>query len=378
VTRRLLYGVAAPVIAAVVSLAVASVALLLSGHSAIETFRTMWSYLDSADSVVSIINTAVPYFVAGVAVAIGFKMSLFNIGADGQYRLAALVAAAAGAAVSLPAPVHVSFILVIAMAVGGAYAAIAGLLKAYRGVNEVVSTIMLNFIATGVTAFLLAEYFRDEATASLVAETKTLPSSAWIPPLNHLLEVFGYHLPEGTVLQGFLPFAIVIGVLFYVVIWRTRFGFELRTTGFNPAAALAAGVNPKTMILKAIVLSGVTAGLIGMAPLLCDPELHKYSDTFPTAIGLTGIAIALLGRNSPVGIAVAALVWATLERAGQALPPIGVPQEIVQILQGSLLLSAVIAFEVVRRFADAAAVRDAARASARAAPRTAHPAGATA
>jgi simple sugar transport system permease protein len=101
--------------------------------------------------------------------------------------------------------------------------------------------------------------------------------------------------------------------------------------------------------------------MIGMGPLLGDPQLHKYSDTFPTAIGFTGIAVALLGRNSPSGIAIAAVVFASLERAGQSLPPIGVPQEIVQILLGTLLLSAVIAFEVVRRYAAAAAVRDAAR-----------------
>jgi ABC-type uncharacterized transport system permease subunit len=356
---RILYALAAPVIAAVLALIVSSITLLLSGHSPIETYQTMWEYLDSADSVVNIINRAVPYYIAGVAVAIGFKMGLFNIGADGQYRLAALIAAAAGAAVSLPAPIHVTFILVVAILVGGAWAAIAGILKATRGVNEVVSTIMLNFIATGISAFLLAEYFRDN-NASLVAQTEPLPPSAWIPSLNSLLQTFGYHLPPGTILQGFLVGAIIVGILFYVVVWRSRFGFELRTTGVNPAAARAAGVNPKTMILKTIVLSGMVAGLIGMAPLLCDPQLHKYADTFPTAIGFTGIAIALLGRNNPAGIAAAALVWAALERGGQALPPIGVPQEIVKILQGTLLLTAVIAFEVVRRFASAAQVREAA------------------
>jgi simple sugar transport system permease protein len=356
---RIFYALAAPVIAAVLAIVVSSIALLIAGHSPVETFQTMWQYLDSADSLVNIINRAVPYYIAGVAVAIGFKMGLFNIGADGQYRLAALIAAAAGAAVSLPAPIHVVFILLVAVTVGGAWAAVAGILKVTRGVNEVVSTIMLNFIATGISAFLLAEYFRDN-NASLVAQTTPLPRSAWVPSLNRLLATFGYHLPQGTILQGFLIGAIIVGIGYYVVLWRSRFGFELRTTGVNPAAARSAGVNPKAMILKTIVLSGMVAGLIGMAPLLCDPELHKYADTFPTAIGFTGIAIALLGRNSPGGIAVAAFVWAALERAGQALPPIGVPQEIVKILQGTLLLTAVIAFEVVRRFASAAQVREAA------------------
>ena len=357
--KRIGYALAAPVIAALVAIVVSSVVLLISGHSPVTAFQTMWEYVDSADSVVNIINRAVPYYVAGVAVAIGFKMNLFNIGTDGQYRLAALFAAAAGAAVTLPAPIHVGFTLLVAMAVGGAYAAIAGILKVTRGVNEVVSTIMLNFIATGISAFLLIEYFRD-TSQNLTTQTKPLPSSGQLPALNRLLEVFGYHLSSGTVLQGFLPFAIVIGVLYYVVVWRTRFGFELRATGLNPRAASASGVNAKAMILKAIVLSGVVAGLIGMGPLLADAGLHNYGDTFPTAIGFTGISIALLGRNSPVGIALAALVWATLERAGQSLSPVGIPQEIVQILAGTLLLSAVIAFEVVGRLARASAVREAA------------------
>jgi simple sugar transport system permease protein len=357
--KRIGYALAAPVIAATVAIVVSSIVLLISGHSPVTAFQTMWEYVDSADSVVNIINRAVPYYVAGVAVAIGFKMNLFNIGTDGQYRLAALFAAAAGAAVTLPAPIHVAFILLVAMAVGGAYAAIAGILKVARGVNEVVSTIMLNFIATGITAFLLIEYFRDTSD-NLVTQTKPLPASGQLPALNRLLEVFGYHLSSGTVLQGFLPFAIVIGILYYVVVWRTRFGFELRSTGLNPRAAAASGVNAKAMVLKAIVLSGVVAGLIGMGPLLADPGLHRYGDTFPTIIGFTGISIALLGRNSPVGIALAALVWATLERAGQALSPVGIPQEIVQILEGTLLLSAVIAFEVVGRLARASAVREAA------------------
>jgi simple sugar transport system permease protein len=376
VRSRIVYALAAPVVAAVLAVAVASIALLLSGHSPVETFQTMWQYLDSADSVVAIINRAVPYYVAAVAVAIAFKMSLFNIGVDGQYRLAALLAAAAGAAVSLPAPLHVGVIFLVAISVGAAYAAIAGILKVWRGVNEVVSTIMLNFIATGISAFLVAEYFRNPK-ASLVAETRPIPPSGVLPPLNRLLEVFSYHLPTGTVLQGFLPFAVVIGILYYVVVWRTRFGFELRTTGVNPAAAVASGVNHKLMILKTIMISGAVAGLIGLGPLLADPQLHKYGDTFPTAIGFTGISVALLGRNNPGGIAIAAIVWATLERAGQSLPPIGVPQEIVQILQGTLLLTAVIAFEVVRRFAAAAAVRDAARTLARSAP-SREPAGAVA
>ncbi len=355
---RLATGLAAPAIALVVALAVSSLALLVSGSSPVTAFRAMATYIDSLDSVINIVNRAVPYYVAGVAVAIGFKMNLFNIGVDGQYRLAALLAAAVGAAVDLPPVLHVTLIMVVAMVVGGSYAAIAGVLKVTRGVNEVVSTIMLNFIATGLSAYLLTTYLQDDAASGLVSGTPELPRSGQLPSLNRLVEAIGIDLPRNAVLRGFLPFAIVIGILFYLVIYRTRFGFELRTSGLNPAAATSSGVNPKAMVMKTIILSGMCAGLIGMGPLLTD--LHKYADQFPFQLGFTGIAVALLGRNNPAGIAVAAVVWATIERASQALNPVGIPQEIGRILQGSLLLSAVIAFEVVRRAAAAAAVKEAA------------------
>ena len=352
----------APIAAAVVAIAVSSVALLLSGNSPVEAFREMWKTIDSTESVVLIINRAVPYYVAGVAVAIGFKMNLFNIGANGQYLLAALFAAWVGAEVDLPAPLHVALIFVVAIVVGGAWAAIAGVLKVTRNVNEVISTIMLNYIATGITAFLLAEAFRDEENGGLVAQTKLLPESARLPSLNRLVELTGFHLGEGVRLLGFLPFAIAIGIGYHLLLNRSRFGYELRLSGTNPAAARAAGVNPKTMVLKTIVLSGAVAGLIGMHSLLADPQFYKYGDQFPKLIGFTGLSLALLGRNHPTGIAAAALVWATIERATQRLSTLGIPQEIGVILQGSFLLAAVVAYEVVKRRNDAATAAAAARA----------------
>jgi ABC-type uncharacterized transport system permease subunit len=317
----------------------------------------MWSTIDSTESVVLIVNRAVPYYVAGVAVAIGFKMNLFNIGAAGQYQLAALLAAATGAAVSLWPPLHVGLIFVVAITVGAAYAAIAGILKVWRGVNEVISTIMLNFIAIGISAFLLAEPLRNDLGGNIAA-TKTIPKSAQLPDLDRLFHGLGVHFPTGVHLRGFLPFAILLGVGYWVLLNRSRFGFNLRVSGANAPAARTAGVNPKRMILITIIISGAIAGLIGLGPLLT--EQFNYGDQFPKSIGFTGIAIALLGRNHPVGIAAAALVWATIERATQPLSTIGIPQEIGVILQGSFLLAAVIAYEVVKRWTDTAEARAAA------------------
>ncbi len=359
--RKLTGALTAPIIAGAVAIIASSIALVISGNSPVTAFREMWMTIDSTESVVVIINSAVPFYVAGVAVAIGFQMNLFNIGANGQYQLGALFAAAAGAAVSLPAPLHVAFVLLVAVVVAGLWAAIAGLLKVYRNVNEVISTIMLNYVAVGLSAFLVSEYFRNN-DVKLVAETKKLPASAQLPALNRLLEVFGLNLGDGVVLQGFLPIAIVLGIGYYLLLYRARFGFELRLSGLNPAAATTAGVKPRAMILKTIVLSGCIAGLIGMSDLLADPQYHKYGDQFPKTLGFTGLALALLGRNHPGGIAAAAIVWATIERATQRLSLIGIPQEIGTILQGSFLLAAVIVYEVIRRRNNEQTAREASRA----------------
>jgi general nucleoside transport system permease protein len=348
--RRLAYALAAPVAAAALSLIIASLALWVSGHSPGTAFRAMGSYVWTRESLVTIINKAVPYYISAVAVAIGFRMGLFNIGTDGQYRLAALLAGAAGAAVRFPALIHVAFIILVALAVGAAYAAIPGVLKVTRGVNEVIATIMLNSIATGIISYLvITKAFRDPKE-KLLAETKPIPKSGHIPDL--------LHFKGGTPLRGWLIAAVLIGIFFYVLLFRTRFGYEVRASGINPAASLTSGVNPKAMVVKTIMLSGAIAAMAGMGPLLT--EQFAYGDLFPTALGFTGIGIALLGRNHPAGIAVGAFVWAGIERATQNLSKVNAPQEISQILIGTLLMSAVIAYEVTRRRAEAAAIREAA------------------
>ena len=353
----------APLIAAGAAILVSALALVLSGNDPIAAFREMWKTIDSTQSVVLIINTSVPYYIAGVAVAIGFKMNLFNIGSNGQYLLAALVAGWAGAEVSLPPLLHVPFVFLVAIAVGGTWALIAAILNVTRNVNVVVATIMLNYIAIGLAAFLLSEVFRDEENGGLVAQTKVMPASAQLPSLNRVIELFGFNFAPGVELFGFLPFAIALGIAFYILLNRSRFGYDLRLSGMNPDAALAAGVNPKRMVLITLFMSGAVAGMIGLPFLLSDPSFLKYGDAFPTTIGFTGLGIALLGRNNPVGIAAAAIVWATIERATQRLGPLGIPPEIGRIMQGSFLLAAVIAYEVVRRRNDAAAVARAAAAT---------------
>jgi ABC-type uncharacterized transport system permease subunit len=345
--RRILLAAAAPLLALLFALTVSGLALRLNGNEPVGLFREMLDYGTTGPSLVSTVNRAVPYFLSGLAVAIGFRMALFNIGVEGQYRLAALIAAWLGAQVSLPAPLHVLFILLVAMTVGAGWAGVAGALRVTRGVSEVISTIMLNAIAVGVSAYLLADYLRDDAAGGNVLRTEELADSARIPDLNPALEAVGVDPPPGPGVYGFTVLAVVVGVVFHVVIQRTRFGFDLRATGLNPFAARASGVDADRMVLSAMLLSGAVAGLVGMPFLLGDSG--SYGLDFPTGVGFTGIAVALLGRNRPVGIALGALLFGFLERSSQVLQRFEVPQEISVLMQGSILLSVVIAYEVVRR-----------------------------
>ena len=364
--RGVLLAVAAPVVAGVFALLVSSIALLASGNPPLEVYAKMLEDGTELRSILITINNAVPLYLAGVAVAIGFRMALFNIGVEGQYSLAALLAASAGAAVQLPLVLHIGFVLLVAMSVGAAWAGVAAVLKVTRGVSEVISTILLNVIAAGIAAWLLAEHLQERVEGSNNTTTPELPASARFPTLDPLVRALGLEPPQGTRLGGFLVVAIAVGIGYWVLINRSRFGFEMKAAGTNPWAAMASGVNTRRATVVTLLLSGGVAGLVGMAQIL--GTSFSYSLTFTAGLGFTGIGVALLGRNSPIGIAFAALLFAFLERSSSTLQFIDVPTEIYVIMQGSIVLSVVVAYEAVRRVAATQAERAVRRATDKDAP----------
>ncbi|MFQ5948292.1 MAG: ABC transporter permease [Acidimicrobiia bacterium] len=360
--RRLLLNLAAPVGAVAFALAVSSIFLVVSGNSPIDAYTEMASFGSRVDSLVSATNRAIPLYFSAMAVAIGFKMGLFNIGVEGQYRIAVIIAAAVGGAVALPGVLHIALIMLVAMAVGSVWAGIAGVLKVKRGVHEVISTIMLNFIATGLGAYLLATYLRQEnPPGDLIIKTAEIPKSGQFPSLNPLLEAVGLD-PGRSELHGFVIIAVLAGIGYHLVVQRTRFGYDLRATGINPGAAQAGGVDPGAMVIKTMLLGGAVAGLVGMSLLL--GFFHRYTLDFPTFLGFSGITVALLGRNHPVGMALGALLFGWLERSAQILDLKGIPKEIVTIILGIVVLSVVIAYEIARRRIETVEVREAAAAAA--------------
>ena len=349
--HTLLTSVLPAVIAVVVALFVLAVVLLLLRVDPVKALTALFDFGESrraeANQLRVWVNRTVPLFLAGLAVSIGFRMNLFNIGVEGQYAIAAAVAAGVGGVLVLPAPLGILVILLAAMATGAAYAAIPAVLKVTRGVNEVITTIMLNSIAVGIIAYLLRGPFRDPGLSQDANNaTRQLPESSWFPGIANPFGWLGMDTPSRPV-GGFLVLAILAGVAVWFLIERTRFGFSLRSAGRNGSAAEVGGVPARRLTVQAMLLSGAVAGLVGMPQIL--GETHNFSIDFVYGFGFSGIAVALLGRNNPVGIALAAILFAFLDRSGPSLQNVGIPPSVTVITQGVIVLTVVIVNEMARR-----------------------------
>jgi ABC-type uncharacterized transport system permease subunit len=350
-TRRFALSVLSGVVALAAALVILAVVLTVLGVDPFKAVAALFNFGETpraqSNQIRAWINRSIPLFLAGLAVSVGFRMNLFNIGVEGQYRVAALFAAWAGAAVTLPKPIHLSYIIVVAMLSGAAYAAIPAVLKVTRGVNEVITTIMLNSIAIALTAWLVrGPAVRADLPDNTNPSTEPLPESGRLPGFTWIFDLFGLEPPSRPV-NGFLWVAIAIGVILAVVLRSSRFGFSLRASGLNLTAAAAGGIPARRMVVQAMLLSGALAGLIGLPQVL--GEVYVFGDTFTAGLGFAGIAVALLGRNSPAGIAVAAILFAFLDRAGPSLQREGIPPSVVVITQGVIVLTVVIVNEVGTR-----------------------------
>ncbi len=356
---RLVAGALAPVMAPVLALLAAIVitsgVVVFVGASPVDFWEVMLSW-PSNRNVLTVLNQASMIFLSGAAAAIGFRMNLFNIGVEGQYRVASYVAAAFAGGAFLPGALNIVVSILLAMVAGAAWAAIPAILKVTRGVSEVISTIMLNAIAVFLVGYLLSNYGERAGDGRRTT------------PLDEASMLAGFALFEDKdgSLWTLSLLAVVVGLLFWFVINRTRFGFDLRATGMNESAAVASGVSVKRMVVTAMMLSGAVAGLIWLPNLFAETASGNYfsSSVFQSNLGFTGIAVALLGRNNPIGIALGSLLFAFLGVQSTQLEFAGVDvsNDVVLLTQGVIVLTIVIAYEVVGRWraaADQRAVRTA-------------------
>jgi ABC-type uncharacterized transport system permease subunit len=344
--QRLGYTALSSIGAVAIAFLLGGLLLQLTGHDALSVYGQMFQYGTQPTQLLDAAKRAGPLILSGCAVAIGFKMNLFNIGVEGQYRVAMLAAAVVGSSLILPGPLQILLILLTAMLAGAAWAWIPAVLKVRRGVNEVISTIMLNAIAVGFTAFLYNSYFRFEKVdstgrTSLDVKTKPLPENGWIGSLVS---------SENGSLSWYFVLALVVAVLVWLMIFRTTFGFQLRSSGLNPVAAQTAGIDSRKMIVRSMMISGAIAGLVGMQALMVDE--HSYRPGLAAGLGFTGIAVALLGRNHPGGIVVAALLFGFLQASSGILQIQDVPNSIVDIIQGIVVLTVVVVNGLVGRWLD--------------------------
>lgn len=339
--RRFSISVAAPVLAIVMALLLTTLLLVVVGDPVLDVWRVLFK-VPLPRQRIAILNEATVLYLSAVAVAVGFRMNLFNIGVDGQYRVASFAAAVFAGQGFLPGWLNIIVSILIAMVCGAAWALVAAFLKVWRGVSEVISTIMLNSIATYLVAYFL-KMTAVKVEGSNATSTRDIPVDSQVPGIS-----VNWFLDTPAQIYGLVVLAIIVGVGYWFVINKTRFGFDIRAAGASESAALASGVNVKRMIVISMAISGALAGLVGM-PQLFGYD-HHYGDTVQAGLGFAGLAVALLGRNNPFGMAVSALLWGYLNTLANGLQiGAGVSDRLVAIIQGIIVLSVVIAYELARR-----------------------------
>jgi simple sugar transport system permease protein len=289
----------------------------------------------SPDAISETLFAATPLIFAGLAVAIGFQAGLFNIGVNGQMHIGGMAAILVGFTFDLPAVIHIPLVLVAAVAGGAIWGGFAGLLKAKTGAHEVITTIMLNFIALFLVDYMLkTPLFQAPGRSDPISELAN--ESARFPLL----------FSDFRVNIGFL-FALAAVAFVWWLMYRTTIGFEFRAVGFNPSGGRYAGMNVAWVYVSVMAVSGALAG-IGGANQILGLNPYRAIPNFAGNIGFDAIALALLGRSHPVGVLVAGLLFGGLRAGGREMQgAAGIPIDLVLVLQ-ALIIVFIAAPELVR------------------------------
>ncbi|MDQ3711102.1 MAG: ABC transporter permease [Acidobacteriota bacterium] len=347
---KILREILSPLIAVVAAFAVGGIIVALIGDNPFETFGLLLgNSFGSLRDVGYMLFYATPLIFTGLAVAVAFRCGLLNIGAEGQLYVAAFATAWVGIKfggtvvdvfgkdvdyswASLPAVLLVPLCMLTAVVAGGIWGAIPGILKAKFGSHEVINTIMLNFIAIALVSYFTQYYYKVPGDAIL--QTAPIGEAAHIPRISQFIP----GMPDFVPLSVAFLLAILMCVLVYVFLWKTKWGFELRAVGANPSAAEYGGISPKKQIIIAMTISGGLAGMVAIGEVLGNRYLY-YHD-FSGEVGFLGIAVALLGRNHPLGVFLAAIFFAILSRGGIFVDAFTeyVSKDLVEVLQAVVIL----------------------------------------
>src|SRR5215212_3406020 len=328
--RELLF----PLIAVVAAFIVGAILILLVGDNPITAYRLLLgSALSWPDGIGYVLFYATPLIFTGLAVLVGFRCGLFNIGAEGQLYIAAFATAWVGITFANLTPwLLIPFCFAAAIFSGAFWGAIPGVLKARFGSHEVINTIMLNFIALALVSYFTQHHYK--VPGDPILQTAPIGAGAHIARLGKFIPGF----PERIPLNLAFLLALLSCLLVYLFLWRTKWGYEIRATGSNPFAAEYGGISIRKQIVLAMAVSGALAGMVGINEVL--GYRYRYYDGFSDNYGFTGIAVALLGRNHPVGVVLAALLFGMLQRGGVFVDAfsVNVSKDLVQVLQGIVIL----------------------------------------
>jgi general nucleoside transport system permease protein len=313
-----------PLVAVLLAFAVGALIILLIKDNPLETYQILLANsFGSTKDIGYTLFYATPLIFTGLAVAVAFRCGLFNIGAEGQLYVAAFATAWVGIKfggsvvdvfgkqedwswMSLPSFLLVPLCILTAVAAGALWGAIPGILRARFGSSEVINTIMLNFIAIALVSYLTQYHYK--VPGDPILQTAPIGEAARIPQLHEYLSF----IPKDVPLNFAFLIAILMCFVVYVFLWKTKWGFELRAVGQNASAAEYGGISPRKQIVTAMTISGGLAGMVAINEVL--GYRHNYYDGFSAELGFLGIAVALLGRNHPLGVFVAAIFFAILMR----------------------------------------------------------------
>jgi simple sugar transport system permease protein len=295
-----------------------------------------------------VLAIATPLIFSGLAVAVAFKAGLFNIGVEGQYRVG-MAGAAAGAIFLdfLPGPLVLIATVACAVLAAMVWAWIPAILKVKTGAHEVVTTIMMNGIATSLVAWAILNPLRTSEEGLIDLRTEPFSENALIPTISESLGLQG-HIPPSAHLTWLFVVAAIACVLVWFLLYRSRLGYELRAVGSSAGSAEAGGISIGAAQIKVFLISGALAGFVGLNHILGDKGY--LGSNYEAGLGFAGIAVAFLGRNHPAGVFLAAILVGMLQRGQDGIAvTTDLPTEILIILQGLLILSVVVAYELVSR-----------------------------
>jgi len=325
-------GILTAAASVLIALLIGSIVLLASGINPIAAYGAlMFGAFGNMRNFFDTLGRATPIIFTGLAIGFAFRGGMFNIGAEGQLAAGALCAAIVGYALKVPMIIHLPLSILAGMAGGMAWAAIPAVLRAKKGVHEVISTIMMNYIAVHIGGFMIEKL-----------RTNEMPQTPDVLPTARLLKVSElFESVRNTNLNMGFVIAVICAIILYIVINKTVFGYELRAMGFSPLAAEDAGISLNKKIITVMLLSGMFAGLAGTERVL---GVHRtYLSGISTNFGFEGIAVALLAKNNPVGIIFSAILFGALSSGGQYMSfETNASIDIVGIIQGLIILFAAI------------------------------------